>query len=368
MFPRTVALLLACPALVACTDSTGPDGGPPPGRRVVPGQEMSDWRWMPGGDEILFSTPYDYPYSGPPTRLDAVSASTGARRTVVAAPTDGRRLIGYRFAAVGAHVYFQASRPAVEPLSLLRAPIVPSGGAPQGVLDSTPFKVAPSPDGRTLAWVSSSGTASMLVLVDVASGTRRYWPLSQWGDHVTWSPTGRSVVVQNEGAWFATGTPFQLVDVASGAVTVFLAPPNEHTIASSRHIGWEGETAFLYSAGPAAVIRWNIATGAREPLATLGAETIGVGWSPDFETVVTATNVCLDYSTGPFGGDCLRYRSSVDRLTWRTGARANVFRHEGPMAIGGRVSPDGKWLAYYYSGCGGGCYTAGDGLYVVAVR
>jgi hypothetical protein len=368
MFPRTVLLLLACSTLVACNDSTGPDGGPPPGRRVIVGQEMSDWRWLPNGDEILFATRFDYPYSGPPTRLDAVSASTGVRRTVVAAPTDGRQIVGYRFAATGEHAYFQASRPSVVPLSLLRAPIAPSAGAPQVVLDSTPFQVSPSPDGRTVAWVSSSASASMLVLHDVASGTRRLVPISQYGDRVTWSPTGRSVVVDLEGAWFGTGTPFQLVDLASGALKVFLAPADEHTTASSRHIGWEGETAFLYSAGPAAVIRWNIATGAREPLATLGAETIGIGWSPDFEAVVTATNVCLDYSTGPFGGDCLRYRSSVDRLTWRTGVRANVFRHTGPMAIGGRVSPDGKWLAYYYSGCGGGCFTPGDGLYVVGVR
>ena len=93
-----------------------------------------------------------------------------------------------------------------------------------------------------------------------------------------------------------------------------------------------------------------------------------MGWSRDFETIVTATNECVQWSAGPFGGDCMRWRKNVDRLAWRSGARTNLLRHEGPSAILGRLSPDGKWLADGYSSCGGGCDSPGDGLYVVPVR
>lgn len=365
------ALLLVWLALPACQEPTAPRGSSPPGTRLLATPEFTDWRWLPGSDEIIFSTP-SYPFSGPsgpPTRFDAVSVSGGGHRAVVAAPSDGSRIIGYRFDAVGAHIYFEVSHPGVEAMSLLRAAVA-GVSAPQVLMDSAPLKVVASPDERMLAWVQqvSLGLASTLVTMDVASGARRSYPLQQPGDRVTWSPTSRSVVVDPEDAWFTPGTPFQWVDLESGLVRVWLAPADEHTPACSRDIGWEGETPFLYSAGALSIARYSLATGVRETLSALPLETVGVGWSRDFEIVVTATNDCVQSSTGPLGGGCLRWRNSVDRLAWRSGARTNVLRHEGPGQIFGRLSPDGKWLAFGYGSCGGGCFSPGDGLYMVPVR
>ena len=365
------ALVLVWLAVAACREPTAPGGSTPAGTRLLATPEFSDWRWLPGRDEIIFSTP-SYPYSAPnaaPTRFDAVSVPGGARRTIVAAPSDGSRIIGYRFDAVGAHVYFQLSHQQAEATSLLRAPIA-GVSTLQILMDTAPLKVVASPDERMLAWVqqASSGLEWTLVTMDVASGARRSYRLQQPGDRVTWSPTGRSVVVDPEDAWFAAGTPFQWIDLQSGVVRVWLAPASEHTPACSRDIGWEGEMPFLYSAGALSIARYSLATGERETLSTLPPESVGVGWSQDFETIVTATNECLQWSTGPFGGDCMRWRNSVDRLAWRSGERTNVLRHEGPSSILGRLSPDGKWLAYGYGSCGGGCESPGDGLYVVRVR
>ena len=333
--------------------------------------DFSDWRWLPDRDEIIFSAP-SYVHtaaSDAPTRFDAVSVIGGGRRNVVAAPAGDSRIIGYRFAAVGSHVYFNLSRSGAEEMSLLRAAIA-GGSAPLVLLDTAPLKVVASPDERTLAWVqqASTGLAWTLVTMDVSSGARTAYALQQPGDRVTWSPDGRSIVVDPEDAWFADGTPFQWIDLESGIVRLFRAPANEHTPACSRDIGWQGGTPFLYSAGASTIARYSLATGKRETLSALPLETVGVGWSRDFETIVTATNECVQWSTGPFGGGCLQYRNSVNRLTWRSGATANVLRHEGPTPILGRLSPDGRWLAYGYGSCGGGCEGPGDGLYVVPVR
>ena len=93
-----------------------------------------------------------------------------------------------------------------------------------------------------------------------------------------------------------------------------------------------------------------------------------IGWSPDFATVTLASAQCLRSGTGPFGGSCLRWKSSVDRVTLATKRLTNVMRFEGPAPIGGWLSPNGRWLAYSYGACGGGCYSPGDGLYVLEVR
>lgn len=353
----------------ACSDGTGPGGGTPPGRQLLATPEFSAWVWHPSGQEIVFSSRFDYPYTGPPVRLEAVSVSSGARRTIVAPPTSGDEIVPARFSVQGTHVYFLTSRPGTGTLALHRAPL--SGGTPELVVDvlqSEASLVSVAPNERAVAWVrvATSAPTWRVVVADVASGVRREYPLEQHAERVVWSPSGRSVVTVPNGIVTA-GTPFQRVDLESGAVRVWLAPSNELSLEGVREFGWEGEAPILYNVTSGSPVRYNLATDVREQLGPGSAAGYALGWGPGFETVVVSMSQCLERSSGPLGGDCSRWTTDVARIAWRTGDVARVLRHEGDAPIGGRLSPTGASLAYEYHGCGGGCYTSGDALYVVPV-
>ena len=373
--PRRGARVAALRCLVAviagaCSDGTGPGDRTPPGRRLLAATELSAWEWHPGGQEIVFSTPFDYPYTGPPARLDAVSVSSGARRTIVPPPSSGAAIVPARFTVRGAHVYFLVSPPSSDELSLHRAPLS-GGGASElvvGGLEAPSSLVSVAPDERAVAWVrtTTSSPFRRLVVADVASGARREYPLEHLAERVVWSPSGRSVVTVPNGIVTA-GTPFQWIDLESGAVRVWLAPASELSLEGVREFGWEGEVPFLYNVASGSPVRYDLATGTREQLGTQSAAGHALGWGPGFETVVVGTTRCLDVGSGPLGGGCTRWASDVERLAWRTGNVTPVLRYEGTAPIGGRLSPTGAWLVYAYHGCGGGCRMDGDGLYVVPV-
>jgi hypothetical protein len=370
---RAAVLLVLGLAATACSDSTGPRDAPSPGRELVDASLVCSWTWIPGGQEILYST---VPGSGgtsgclsldQPTTLNSVDISTGRSRVVVPALAAPAYIVGQRFAVVGQHVYFQGARPASNNLVLYRAPL---GGLsqPEIVIDSIdPVEpdVVVSPDEHMLAWLASYGQT--LVTMDLGTGVRRSYPLLQQATRIVWAPTALSVVVDQDNTVSASGIPVQWVDLTSGAVRLSTASADEITLESSRDYRWEGDTPFLYVGGPNVLARYSLATGAREILATLSMPGTGVGWRPDYESAVVATTTCLDASTGPLGsGDCLRWRNSIDRVAQGSGTRTPVLRYDGPGEILGRLSPMGDWLAYVeHHSCG--CYMAGDGLYLIPV-
>jgi hypothetical protein len=365
---RATALLVLALAVTACGDATGPKAASPAGRELVDARLVCSWTWTPAGQQILYST---VPGSGTasgclsldqPTTLNAVDVSTGQRRVVVPALA-ADWIVPQRFAVVGQHVYFQVLRRTSSNTALYRAPI-DGLSAPELVIDSVEPNVVVSPDEHMLAWLAANGLT--LITKDLRSGATRSHPLLQWATRIVWAPTALSVVVDQENTVSPSGIPSQWVDLTSGAVRLWTAPADDITLESSREYRWEGDTPFLYVGGPTVLERYSLATGAREILATLSMPATGLGWSPDYESAVVATNSCLEVSTGPLGGgDCLRWRSSIDRVAWRSGARTSVLQHDGPGEILGRLSPTGDWLAYEYRSCG--CYVAGDGLYLVPV-
>lgn len=368
--PRgTAALVLIGLAVAACSDLTGPGGGR--GRQLVETPGFTDWTWLPSSQEILYSTPFDYPYTGPPTHLEAVAISSGARRTVVAPFPNGDRISAYGLFVRGSHVYFTVWPLKSDVPSFFRAPLDGSS-APEKLLDGVAsLNPSVSPDERALAWFESdqTGTGTNLVTMDVATGTRRAYPVQQPVGRIVWSPTGRSVVLDvYNGGPSETGTPFQWIDLETGTVRVWVAPSYQITLESTRDFQWVGDTPFLYTSGQFSLARYSLSDGSREGLATISPQALAVGWTPDFETAVIATNECVRVSSGPFSGNCLRWATSLERVTWRTGAHRTILRRESPTQIGGRLSPDGESLAYRYASCPGGCYSTGDGLYVVPVR
>ena len=335
---------------------------------LIASPDFAEWKWLASGQEIFYGTPFNYPYTGPPSRLDAIGVATSVKRTVVA-PTSIGRIIAYRFNVTRSQIYFEQYNLPDGDVSLYRAPLTGTSLPEQVVVlrsaDSLRRMVTVSPDERTVAWVEQrqEPLSWSVVTMDVANGGQRVYPLKEFGDHVRWSPSGRSLVVEPENAWSASGTPFQWVDRENGAVRLWLAPANEVTLESSRTFRWEGETPWLYTTVGGTVVRYSIATGSPEQLGVLPLMGAVVGWSPDLESVVVATNECVRVGEG----GCLRYASSVYRLELRSSRRTEILRHDGSGRIFGQLSPTGSWFAYAYSSCGGGCYAPGDGLYVVRV-
>ena len=359
---RKTFVLVAAAISTACSDATGPGGGLP-GRRLLDAREFSQWAWVPGGGEIVFSTPFDAPYTGPPTRLEAITVAGGSRRTIVAAPSNGDRIIGYRFAVVGSHVYYEVSHPSSDDISFYRTPL--GGGAPEKIVDVAPFGVSVASDERMVAWVERDPGAPVwsLITTDIATGNRRTYALQHQANRVTWSPSGRSVVVDISNA---VGAALQWVDLASGTVRVWLEPRAGPDVWQSHDIGWDGESPLVYVAG-VDVARYSMATGERVLLSPLPAPGRAVGWSRDFETAFIESNECRAWSGGIFGADCTRWANRVDRITWRSGVTTPLLRFEARAPVFARASPTGTYLGYEYYACGGGCYSAGDGLYIERV-
>ena len=356
---RVLSLGVAVLMLAACADSTGPHVTEIPGTLRLPSSEFASWLWTPDGQEILYSTPFDYPDTGSSTSLEAIAVATGARRTVVARLPSPARIIGYRFSIRGAHVYFEVTK---EPdrVSLYRVPLDGSSGA-EVVLDTGSYGMTMSPDVRFVAWIEAS---YKLVLVDVSTRNRREYALEGGASRVTWSPNGGSLVADSPESWQNTGTPFHWLDLSTGTMKLWRAPADEVTAGSSRDIVWEGNNPMVYVVH-ASVLRYSIATGAREPLATLPMRANAAGWSSDHGTVFTMSVDCLEVSTGPFGGDCIRWHSTLDKLVLATGARVNVVQHEGKDTIAGVIDPTATWFVFGYLDCGQGCHSQRSGLYVL---
>jgi len=323
--------------------------------------QFADWVWVPGKAEIVFSTPLRSSNADPPTHLDAVSVPAGSRRTLVPTPTNGDEILPQRFFVVGSHVYYRVLRPPYDALAMYRASLDGSS-PPEQIMAGAPFEVSVSPDERTVAWTESDQPVMgwWLVTMDIASGARRTYPLQREGGHITWSPSGRSVVV-DPGGWSSAGTPLQWVDLSGGGVRVWFDREAYSDVVPTRDIAWDGESPTAYIVG-AEVARYPLATGIREALSTLPEPGAAVGWSPDFATVTIHTPArCTQNATGILGPYCARWHTSVERLAWKAGTRTTILRNDGETRpeIFPRSSPDGSWLAYANS-CG-----ACDGLYVV---
>jgi hypothetical protein len=212
-----------------------------------------------------------------------------------------------------------------------------------------------------VAWIEAS---HKLVLVDVSTKERREYALEGGAARVTWSPSGGSLVADAPESWQNTGPPFHWLDLSTGTMKLWRAPADEVIAGSSRDIVWDGSNPMVYVVG-ASVLRYSIATGARERLAALPVQADAAGWSADHGTVFTKTATCLEVSTGPFGGDCLKWHFTVDKLVLATGVRVNVVQHDGPSQIGGLIDPTVTWYAFGYLDCGQGCHSERSGLYVL---
>jgi hypothetical protein len=352
--------------LVGCGDPAGPEANERqanelPGTLLVDKPAYATWGWLPSGDELIYATA-----DGPGTRFEAVVVPGGLTRLVVDAPSNGDRIIGYRWQVAGEHVYYEQSY-APDRVALYTAPV--SGGAGELVLDSIPYDVSVSPDERWVGWVevreTEVGIERRVRLVDRGTAETRYFPVEKIVDRIHWSPDSRGMVVEAGSTWVADGTPFYWIDFETGETTLVLIPGHLLGESALRHFHWEEGVPYLYAAGDGEVARFSLATGDRESLAH--ASGVALGWSPDFSAVLLAEHSCLAWSTGPFGGDCLEWESRVERLDLETGGTTEVLEFTGPAPISGHPSPDGEWLAFEYGSCGGGCYSDGDGVYVLAL-
>ena len=260
-------------------------------------------------------------YAVRPAIHRTADAPRGSHRSWWVAPHGSRRAVERRpdhrvpiLSAVGSHVYYEVANKSYDAISFYRARL-DGTSPPEKVIDVSAYNVSVSPDERTVAWVGFDQAVRryLLVTTDIASGARRTYALDYTADRITWSPTGRTIVIEPNGG-STPGAPLQWVDLASGAVRVWSEPsPAGTDILPSRHIGLDGESPTVYVAG-VDVARYSMATGSRELLSTLTAPGRAIGWSPDFETVTIETTTCRAWA----GGNGSRWTNSVDRVAWRS--------------------------------------------------
>ncbi|HEX6590349.1 MAG TPA: hypothetical protein VF039_15185 [Longimicrobiales bacterium] len=344
--------LIAVFMATACDDLIGPggDGDERPGRLILPWTDFATWAWL-DGDEVLYGTRYDYPYTTRP-ELRAASVASGTR--TVASVTGGDDwIVPYRFAVRGAHVYFEVG---VEPdhVALYRAPT--DGGAAEVVLDSIPYGPAVSPDERKVAWTIPGG----VVVVDIASREQDEYALPEWATSLVWAPDASALVAWVEG-WSAAGNVYQLLDVATGTVATWRAPAYGEQ--GTFEVAWDDGQPWLYVSG-GGVLRHAIPTGAMEQLT--GAAGNAVGWSAERNIVALTQSECTDYSDGPFGGACLTWHTTITRIDLAGDDRRRVVDYTGGGRLFARLSPDGDWLAYEYADVSGG-FGERDGVSVLRV-
>ena len=359
-FRRACAVAVVVVALIAArTEPTAPDAGPE-GRQLLRDAEYAAWEWHPNSAEIVFGTRSELSDS----RIEAVNISDGRRRTIVPAMPAGARISPFRFQIVGMNVYFTATRDDGR-TSLLRSRLDGSS-TPQMVMDSLTRWSYVSPDETQVAWVNSTGVAPFvsLVILHVATGTRREYSLSHAGDVIEWSSSGKTIVVHPSGV-FGEGTPFQVVDVETGIIRPWIGSRNEIDIDMRRHFGWDGENPSLYLTGGNVVARYSLSSGVKTILRTVTDPAHAIGWNANFTTVTLASNICLQEGTGPFGGDCILWSASMDRLDLVTGATVNILKSKSPYLIDGQLSPGGASIAYLFGNCATGC-TDAAGLYVTS--
>ena len=156
-----------------------------------------------------------------------------------------------------------------------------------------------------------------------------------------------------------------VVDVETGIIRPWIGSRNEIDIDMRRHFGWDGENPSLYLTGGNVVARYSLSSGVKTILHTFTDPAHAIGWNANFTTVTLASNICLQEGTGPFGGDCILWSASMDRLDLVTGATVNILKSKSPYLIDGQLSPGGASIAYLFGNCATGC-TDAAGLYVTS--
>ena len=366
---RTLVALSLGLALAACRDSTGPGEGRP-GTRLLDSRAFGEFAWLPSGQEIVFGTPVDYPSPGRPHRIEVITVPGGVRRTIATSTSNGGDILPYEFQARGAHVYFNMLNPttAAGVFGLYRAPLA-GGGTPQLLVEnpSVPFAVAH--DERALAWVHFDHitTRSSVVVMEIATGTRRSYALERRAFNLEWSPSGQSLLAHTDYDAYGSNFPIQRVDVSTGALDIWTPPEHGFAGAGSRAVRWEGEVPWLHLADEGHLVRYSIPTGVGDTLVSGLDPNATVDWSADFSTAALTTTDCLEWRPGESGQDCAKWESTIEQIAVPSGMSLGIFRLPGIRHVDARPSPNGEWLAYAYGACAGGCYAAGDGLYVVRV-
>jgi hypothetical protein len=58
----------------------------------------------------------------------------------------------------------------------------------------------------------------------------------------------------------------------------------------------------------------------------------------------------VEWGTFLASGECVNWKSRLDRVNWRTRETKQLLKSEGRDPIGGVPSPGGSWVAYENSG------------------
>lgn len=193
--------------------------------------------WTSDGVAILTSG-----RDGVVERVVRLDVATGEVRPLVPPAAFGQSSFWGRVSRDGEWLFFSSVGQGFSALpSLWRWPV--AGGAPErlGLArdDVTEWRADPSPDGRTLAYVSSAERVSPhLVLLDLATGTRR--ELGVAGHSPRWSPDGSRIAYAT---WLGGG--IRLLD-ADGTNPRLVSQEGRHY---GEEVDWSPDGAWLIARG-----------------------------------------------------------------------------------------------------------------------
>jgi hypothetical protein len=341
---------------------------PPPGARIV-NVNYGEWAWTPDAKSIVYSVAganTDVPLS-----LEVVDVETGAKRVLATTLAPGELLSSPRFTVGTEFVYYEVSSPSTTLRERYRSRI-DGTGLRELVVDSVPFGrplTWPSRDEKLVAWIepASPGASYSLVVLDLATRVREKYALTLFADRVTWSPDNSSLIAGETYQVIGPWTTYQWVERIPKRVTLW-SPTNAPGTGAfnTGTIGWMGSTPMLQVVDAKSITRYTIGSTSKVLLATLADGAKSAGSTADFETTVISWSPCMRAGMGWQG--CEAFGNRAERVDATTGEGEEVLKFIGAGSVDGRISPDGRWLAFSYMYCGPGCRSTESGLYVVDIR
>ena len=296
------------------------------------GDSSHRWpQWLPGGRAMLVTV---VAWSRATSDIVMVDTSSGARRTVHEG-TDYARYVAAAPASAAGHLVF------VRAGALVAAPFDPAGAGPAGAPVVVVEGVRPGQfdvsAGGTLAYTPGSGAAVdySLVWVDRTGAVRPINNLRRGYEDLHLSPDGQRVALTIEEAGPYSPANLWLADTGRGTLTRVTFE------GFSRDPVWTPDgtaVAFGSKRGPSEFGIYRLRVDGQAKAELLWASPTPIwpdpqSWSPDGRTLVfntKAKETAEDIWTLSLEGDCAA-------AAWLRTA-ANEWA--------GRLSPDGRWMAY----------------------
>jgi hypothetical protein len=272
---RALVLLLTVSSTASSTACTEPGSSEKIlGKSVPAGGSLE---WLPNSSEIGYRTSFDYPYTGPPAHYRAVSASTGAVRTILPPQASGAV---YQYRIASPWVYFDMAG-TIHRVDLAGTAAIEAFPV---VFPTQVFNWSVSDDHRWIAWADRKVVFRSSLASGATDTVSTDYSLTTWGERTFLSPDGSAILVAD---WGAEPARVHWIDLETASATTATAPC---MLRDGTIMRWENRTPVLYLACGGNFVRFVIGAGA----ATLASIPNGESgaWSPNLDRVSAWRRSC----------------------------------------------------------------------------